>query len=169
MDVAAVFTLIQRYKKRKYLIQQAIPASFEGRPVDFRVILQKDGSQKWTCSGIIAKIGRLGRINTNNASTLEPGREALQRIFGLTPEQALEKEKEIIGICTEACQIIEDAYGYYGDVGIDVMVDDNLKVWVLEINKSHQHEMAKRLKKDPDMYQRVVTRPLEYARVLAGF
>jgi len=169
--LAAVFQLVERYKKnKKYIIQQAIPNNYQSKPVDFRVILQKDGNLKWVCSGIIAKIGVRGRIYTNSISSIELGREVLQEIFGLSLEQTLKKEKEMIRICTKACLIIERTYGYFGDVGIDVVVDENLKVWVLEINKSHQHDITRYLQNDdPDMYNRVVSRPLEYAKALAGF
>jgi len=170
-DLVQVFELIKKYKKqRKYIIQQAVPFYFEEKPVDFRVILQKDRSQKWTCSGIIAKMGFKSRIHTNNISYIGFGREALQIIFRLSPEQALEKENEMIRICTEACLIIERAYGHFGDVGIDVVVDENLKIWILEINKSHQHDIARYLQKDdPNMYNKLVSMPLEYAKALAGF
>lgn len=166
-----VFNLVQENKnKGNYIIQQAVPLNFKQNPIDFRVILQKDGSQKWTCSGVIAKNGLKGQIHTNNPSYIELGHDALQRIFELSPEEALEKENEIIRICTQACLLIERTYGKFGDVGIDVIVDENLKIWVLEINKSHQHDMARYLQDDdPDMYNRVVTRPLEYAKSLAGF
>lgn len=169
-DLAAVFVLVERYKKnRQYIIQQAVPFSFQAKAVDFRVILQKDGSQKWGCSGIIARVGIRGRIYTNNTSYIDLGCKTLQNIFGLNPEQALEKENEMIRICTEACLLIEQAYGHFGDVGVDVVVDENLKVWVLEINKSHQHNMARYQQEDPEMYYRVISRPLEYAKALAGF
>ncbi len=169
-DMDAVFRLVSKYKNRKYIIQRAVPFHYQAKPVDFRVILQKDGSQKWTCSGIIAKTGIRGRIYTNNPSLIELGRKALQRIYGLSPEQAVEKENEMVELCTHACLLIERAYGHFGDVGIDVVIDENLKIWILEINKSHQHDIARYLlKDDPDMYNRVVSRPLEYAKVLAGF
>ncbi|MBU7008812.1 YheC/YheD family protein [Phosphitispora fastidiosa] len=170
-DLTQVFQLTQKFKKKgEYIIQQDVSLNFEEKPVDFRVILQKDGSKNWTCSGIIAKVGINRQIHTNNPFSIHLGREALQMIFGLSPEQASEKENEIIRICTEACLLLERAYGYFGDVGIDVVVDKNLKIWVLEINKSHQHDMASYLKEDdPDMFKRVVSRPLEYAKALAGF
>lgn len=169
-DLTQVFQLIQKHKKKdNYIIQQGVPLDFQKKPVDFRVILQKDGSKKWTCSGIIAKIGIPGRIYTNNISAILLGREALQMIFGLSPERALAKENEIIRICTKACLLLDRAYGHFGDVGIDVVVDKNLKIWVLEINKSHQHSIARYMDEDPDMYSRVLTRPLEYAKALAGF
>jgi len=115
-------------------------------------------------------MGFKSRIHTNNISYIGFGREALQIIFRLSPEQALEKENEMIRICTEACLIIERAYGHFGDVGIDVVVDENLKIWILEINKSHQHDIARYLQKDdPNMYNKLVSMPLEYAKALAGF
>ena len=169
-DLATVFQLVERYKKnRKYIIQQAVSFCFKAKAVDFRVILQKNRYQKWGCSGIVAKVGIRGRIYTNKPSHIALGRETLQNIFGLNPEQALEKENEMIRICTEACLLIERTYGHFGDVGVDVVVDEDLKVWVLEINKSHQHGIARYQQEDPEMYNRVVSRPLEYAKALAGF
>lgn len=169
-DPAQVFQLINKYKKkREYIIQQSVPLIFERKPVDFRVILQKDKSQNWTCSGTIAKMGYEGFIYTNTTSAVYLATEALKMVFGLNPEQALEKENEIIRICKEACQIIENTYGIFGDVGIDVVVDENLNIWILEINKLHQHTMVKLLREDPDIYNRVITKPLEYAKALAGF
>lgn len=165
-----LYQLVNRYRKeRKYIIQQAVPLIFHDKPVDFRVILQKDRSRKWTCSGIFAKLGYRGRIYTNTPSAIYSVSKALRTIYGLNRERALKKEKEIIRICVKACRIIERAYGIYADVGIDVVVDKDLNIWILEINKLHQHTMVKNLQKDPDMYHRVITKPLEYAKALAGF
>ncbi len=173
-DVAQVWRLVNKYKrKRKYLIQQGVPLIHEGKPVDFRVILQKDGTKEWTCSGIIAKLGYWGRIYTNTPSAICLFRDALQMIFGLTPEQALEVEfkieDKIIKICIEACQIMERAFGIYADVGIDLVLDKDLNIWILEINKIHQHTMVKYVQDAPEMYHRVVSKPLAYAKALAGF
>lgn len=166
-----LYQLVEKYKRKKeYIIQQAVPLKYQEKPVDFRVILQKDATQEWSCSGVIAKIGMQGRIHTNTTTGLALGHDALEMVFELSPEDALAKENEMIRICTEACRLLEDAYGHYGDVGIDVAVDENLKIWILEINKSHQHDIARFLvKADPEIFKRVVTRPLEYARALSGF
>lgn len=114
-------------------------------------------------------MGIPGRVYTNDISTICLAHEVLQKVYGLSSSEVSEKEKEIIKICKEACLLIEQAYGNYGDLGIDVVIDQKLKVWVLEINKLHQHTLAEYLAKDLDMYNRVVTKPLEYAKALAGF
>ena len=169
-NLTDVFDLINKYKKnREYIIQQAVPLTYENKLVDFRVIMQKDGKQEWTCSGILARIGFKGLINTNDVSTLSLASDALKKIYGFQHEQALEKEKEIIRVSTKACLIVERAYGYFGDVGIDIVVDQNMDIWVLEINMLHQHVIAKYLGDDLQMYNQVVSKPFEYAKALAGF
>lgn len=160
-----------RYLKRgrKYLIQQSVALTFNNRNVDFRVILQKDESQHWDCSGIIARFGRSGRFYTNDVSSIGLGKDALRTIFHLDEDAAAEKEKEIISICTAVCRRLDTIYGPSGDMGIDVAVDQNLRVWILEINSLQHHKMAAYLIDDPHMYARVMSRPLEYAKALAGF
>ncbi|MDQ8739016.1 YheC/YheD family protein [Paenibacillus sp. LHD-38] len=164
------WAFLQRMSKgRKYLIQQSVALTHQNKNVDFRVIMQKDGSQQWACSGVIARYGEDGRFYTNDVSSISLGRDALRTVFQFNDEEALQKEEEIISICTTACQLIDHKYGPFGDVGIDVTVDPKLKVWILEINSRHQHTMPSYLKDDPQMYSRVLTRPFEFAKAWAGF
>ncbi|WP_158289650.1 YheC/YheD family protein [Paenibacillus flagellatus] len=160
---------IRRIRKgKKYLIQQSVAMTYQNKHVDFRVILQKNGGGQWICSGIIARYGLDGRFYTNDISSISPGRDALRTVFRLTEEEVIRKEAEMISICTTACQFIEQKYGPFGDVGLDVSVDENLKVWLLEINSCHQHTIPYYLN-DLDMYRKVITLPLEYAKSWAGF
>lgn len=157
---------------RKYLIQQPIPFSFEKKQVDFRVIMQKDRSESWTCSGIIARFGIDGRFYTNDVSLICKGQKALRMVFRLNREESARLEEEIIGLCTRACQVIErkyGAYGTFGDVGIDIIIDSSKKIWLLEINSRHNHTFASYLNDDRRMYAEVIAKPLEYAKSLAGF
>lgn len=151
-----------------YLIQQSVAFISKNKHVDFRVIMQKDESENWKCSGIIARFGKERRIYTNDISSIQLGRAALRTTFQLDDDQASNKEQEIISICKQACVILEKFYGNYGDLGIDVVVDKALKVWLLEVNCQHQPEIAAP-KEDPQMFYTVITRPFEYAKALAGF
>lgn len=163
------WAFVRRMRKgRKYLIQQSVAMTYQNKNVDFRVIMQKNGSQQWICPGIIARYGQDGRFYTNDISSISSGTDALRTVFGLNEEEAMLKESEIILICTTACQLIEQKYGPFGDLGLDVTVDPNLKVWLLEINSRHQHKIPFYLN-DHQMYSKVVTLPLEYAKSWAGF
>lgn len=134
----------------------------------FRVIMQKDHSREWQCTGMIALLGLEGGIDShmrgNNSMTLN---EALLIAGKLTTEEIEKVEKHIIAVCKRTCQVI-DQYGRYGDVGIDVVLDTEYKPWVIEINQRHDHKVPLLLK-DKQMYETMKVRVLEYAKVLAGF
>lgn len=156
-------------KKAPYIIQHSVPLVHKEKNVDFRVIMQKDAACLWNCTGILARYGDKGSIYTNDFTKLALGKDALENIFQLSGDKAREKENEIKSICTRACNTIDRAYGDYGDVGIDVVVDANQKIWILEINLNQQHTLAKYLQDDLYLYRKIVSKPLEYAKSLAGF
>lgn len=159
-------------KNGGYIIQQAINAkSFENRSFDMRVILQKDENKDWTLSGMIARFGGIGNISSNIGlkGIAMGGIEALKKVFNMTEEEAVGKEKEIAGVCSEACDILNKSIGHYADLGIDVVIDENQKIWILEINKLHYHLYPVYALKDRQMYYDIASKPLKYAGALAGF
>ncbi len=165
-----VSAYLERIKNgREYIVQQDVGIIIEKKNIDFRVIMQKDENQNWSYSGTITRFGKIGRICTNDVSEISLGKDALQNVFSLSDKESYNKEHEIIEICTLACETIEYFFGNYGDVGIDIVIDSNLKVWILEINDLHQHILAAKLANYPQIYEKVITRPLEYAKSLAGF
>lgn len=154
-------------KHKNYLIQQSLKVSYRHKPIDFRVIMQKDRTKEWICSGIIARYGEKNHVCTNRVSSLSKGRDALQLVYGLNETQAEVMEAEITRICVHACKRMDEKYKYFGDAGIDVILDLNQKVWILEMNSVQQHKMAAYV--DEGMYAQVMANPLEYAKALAGF
>lgn len=163
---------LQQLVKGYYLVQQAVPLTYEDRQVDFRVILQKDKSKTWKSSGMVARFGRIERIYTNEVSGVAMGVEALQEIFSITEQEAIGIEHGITYLCIKASRLLEKqyaAYGEYGDLGIDVIVDQHQHIWLLEVNKFHEHDIGLYIDSDPELYERMVTTPLEYAKALAGF
>lgn len=157
----------------QYLVQQPITVlPYEGRHYDFRVILQKDGSGRWQCPCVIARFGRQEGITISNftgAGRVMHGHDALQIVFGLTPKAAFQKIQEMKRIGIAACRLLDGTAGHYGDVGLDMMVDHRQQVWLLEINKLHDHRMPLYGLRDPHLYRQVLTTPLHYAKSLAGF
>lgn len=159
-------------KQKEYLIQEAIPImQYEERNFDFRVIMQKNSSLQWTCPGIIARFGAKGNIATNftKEGFALYGHQALEKVFKMSTKEAFIKEQELSEICLEVCQTLDKCGGHYGDLGIDVMIDSHQKVWILEVNKLHDHKMPLYALKDKQMYLKVVTNPFAYAKALAGF
>lgn len=159
----------EQKSKGLYLVQRAIRAKHAEVHVDFRVIFQKGAGGRWSITGMIAKYGMAGRICTNQVSSISTGSDALMRMYGMNKEQVCAKEKEIAAVCERACMLLEEVYGDYGDVGIDLVMDVKQRIWLLEVNILHQHDIARFVDEDPAMYTRLLAKPIEYAKRISGF
>lgn len=163
--------LLKLISRKTYLAQQGVDViKLTGGYTSLRVIMQKNKKLKWQCTGIIARIGEARGISSNYNSwgyglTLE---DFLAKSHQLSESEISNKRQEVIQICTTVCNMIEEAWGNYGDVGIDIGIDNNLKTWIFEVNKAHMHYIPLKIN-DNKMYLEVKTQPIEYAVALSGF
>ncbi len=170
-EVSAFVKEIVR-KNGSYIVQQAVKGKrIEDRSFDIRVVLQKDENKEWSCTGMIARFGGTGSIASNIglSGMAKRGREALEQLFNLTSQEAIMKENDIIRVCSNACEMLNKSIGHYGDLGIDIILDESQKVWILEINKLHYHPYPVYALKDRKMYYDIASTPLKYCSALAGF
>lgn len=115
-------------KNGSYIVQQGVKGKkLENRNFDMQVVLQKDENKEWSCTSTIARFGGTGNVTSNIGlgGLAKRGREALKEIFNLTEEEA--KEKEIVRVCSKACESLDNSIGHYGDLGVDVIIDENGK------------------------------------------
>ncbi|MEH7352350.1 YheC/YheD family protein [Neobacillus drentensis] len=156
-------------KHSYYLLQQPIHLhTFEERKVDYRVILQKDGTGHWQCTGIIARFGNTNAISSNfkaNGFAME-GTLALMTQFGYDELTAFKKYQEIISICRKMACTVDEIAGGYADLGIDIGIDKDGKVWVIEMNKRPDHDFPLFIK-DRKMYYSVKSNPVLFAKYIA--
>lgn len=162
---------VRGLKQKDYLIQQAIAMKvYEQMPIDFRVIMQKNNENKWECTGIFSKYGKKGSIITNfsRSGFLLSGIESFRLAFAMNEMQAQNKIDELTDLSYEICNTF-DMYGQYGDIGIDLMVDQYEKVWILEVNTLDTYHRFPLHSGDKELYEKVIKNPLIYAKFLAGF
>ena len=169
-DAAKYFRKIK--KNSIYIIQQAVDLlKIEDRYVDFRVIMQKDHTLDWQCTGIITSIGKQGGICSNYSEDAQYMHleEFLERYLQLSKKEVFQKKNEIINIGINACKVLDKSGLYCIDLGIDIGLDQNLKTWIFELNnRNHLHLMALFIN-DYDMFYRVKTNPIKYIARLNGF
>lgn len=118
----------------KHVIQADIElANFLGNRFDMRVMLQKRESLLWEVTGINARITPLGSVISGPRS----GGKVL-RVKDALAMSLPGKEDEIIEqIKSLAIKIgchMEEKYGLLGELGVDMGVDVNGKVWLIEVN-----------------------------------
>lgn len=157
--------IVQRHR---YLIQQAInPIKVDERHLDFRVIMQKDHTLIWKCTGIVAFVGGRGDICTNWGYTAD-FEEMMAKQFNLSQRDIYKKKQEIIQACSAACKVLDSTGDNYGDLGFDVIIDEHSKIWILEANKRHYHNVAL-WNNDVQTYFDIKANIIKYATALGGF
>ncbi|MED1602504.1 YheC/YheD family protein [Alkalihalophilus marmarensis] len=156
-------------KKEGYIFQQMLDLTIGNHPVDFRLIFMKDGNTKWKDLGLILKKGVQGGIISNRGQVKE-GTSALKNIFLFSNRKALELRKEMSDIAKMAVSEME-LYGgpnsNLGNVGMDIGIDKNNKLWIIEINhRNPRHSMASKAGLE-NIYQQTNVQLIDYAYALA--
>ncbi|MEF3306503.1 YheC/YheD family endospore coat-associated protein [Paenibacillus sp. GYB003] len=170
-SLEALFSSISgKLKQRKYQIQQGLHLiETGGRPVDFRALVQRGSGGVWGVTSIVARIAGSNHFVSNLArgGTLSRVKEALGKT-NLSQQQQRSASAHLRKAALDIAKGIEtQVKGHFGELGVDLAVDSNGKVWLLEVN-------SKPSKNDGTPLAEGGTRPsvkqtVLYARYLAGF
>ncbi|MWV44032.1 YheC/YheD family protein [Paenibacillus sp. HJL G12] len=118
-----------------YVIQQGIRlVEIDNCPIDFRFHMHKNGNNKWVVVGIGAKKAGRGSVTThlkNGGSLLTP-QQALGRTFGSRSDEVLQNAKKIAITLAEAIEFHHQHL--LGEIGFDLGIDQDEKVWMFEAN-----------------------------------
>jgi hypothetical protein len=153
-------------KRRKLLVQQGLYLNnFRGSTFDIRCIVQKDENGEWQLTGSAARIGRSGSVTSN----LHGGGRALRteavitEIFRERAEEILENIRRVaIGIAGA----MDKGLGDFGEIGLDLGVDRDGKVWLIEANSKPGRTVFLRIRAR-DLRRLSILRPMQYCKYLA--
>lgn len=123
--------LLENYE---YVLQAEIQLStFLGNRFDVRVMLQKREPSVWEVSAVNARIAPVGSVITSPRSggNVLRIKDVLASSF---PGREVEILEQIKTISKEIGYKMEDKYGFLGELGIDLGIDVNGKVWLIEVN-----------------------------------
>ncbi|MNZ62318.1 Endospore coat-associated protein YheD [compost metagenome] len=120
---------------RGYVAQQGIRLiEIDGCPIDFRFHMHKNGRNHWVVVGIGAKKAGRGSVTThlkNGGSLLTP-EQALGRAFGSRADEVLKNAKAAAITLAEG---IETHHQHLiGEIGFDIGIDKDEKIWMFEAN-----------------------------------
>jgi hypothetical protein len=125
--------LFQNKKLNHYLIQQGIDLiRYENRPLDFRIHTNRDHEGKWVMTALAAKIAGRGSVTThlNNGGMIK----TLEELY---PEKRKRDElhKQLEGIViTLSHAIATRTEGFIGEIGFDIGLDREGRIWLFEAN-----------------------------------
>jgi len=163
-------SLSGKMKTVRYQIQQGLQLiNIGGRPVDFRALVQKNETGKWTLTSIVARTAGTHHFVSNLArgGTLSTAKEAVLK-SNLTGPQAQDAPARLQRAALEIAKGIDTFIpAHFGELGIDLALDSSGRVWLLEVNSKPSKNDNTPL---PDQKIRPSVRNMiRYARHLAQF
>jgi hypothetical protein len=163
--LAEVYHQIQkRTQNRAYLIQQAIHlATYQGRPFDIRMLVQKDHTAQWKVTGIGVRVAGKKAISTHvpMGGKIENFHRVLTAIFPDRQEEIQQQLKQL-GV-TFAKEIEAKTAEKHGEMSLDIGIDQSGKLWFFEANAKPQKF------DEPAIRTRSLQRILQYSLYLSGF
>ncbi|MFY0542903.1 YheC/YheD family protein [Brevibacillus sp. H7] len=128
--------LNKRTKSTSYLLQQALPLiGISQRPADFRVLVQKNRQGEWAVTSMVARVGQ-NRIVSNIArggSMMSPV-QALN-VCGPWMSSIRPSAQTLRSVALKLSHLLEQSLaGQYAELGIDLGVDVQGRIWLLEVN-----------------------------------
>lgn len=136
--VEAVRIFRSRLRARPYLVQEGIHlVTYEDRPFDIRILLQRDGTGAWRRTKMFARVAREGDITSN----LSSGGDALPIDTVLASICDTEAEvrrcrqhiQRIVRLTVDAME--HQSRQTFGELGIDLGLDTRGGLWVIEVNR----------------------------------
>ncbi|NBI28266.1 YheC/YheD family endospore coat-associated protein [Chengkuizengella marina] len=134
------FSSLMKFFKRKsfkdYILQQGIRLiEIDNRPIDFRFHLNKDGNNDWAVAGIAAKKAGRGSVTTHvkSGGQVMETLDTLKQVFkGSRSSEIYEEAKRVT---TRLANTIERKHPHLiGELGFDIGIDKDGRVWMFEAN-----------------------------------
>jgi len=120
----------------EFLVQQGLELARAGRSaVDIRAIVQRDGRGRWRVSAIGARVGRRGGFVSNlHAGGKAVSIESLaRRLSGRVKAKQLSSSARALAL--KVAEKMGGAHPLLGELGLDLGLDKNGKLWILEVNR----------------------------------
>jgi hypothetical protein len=137
-DFSKLSTLLSaRLRRQPHLLQQGLTLlSVGAHNLDFRALVQKDRTGKWDVTSIVARVAghrhfvsnlaRGGRLMSVMEALLK-ARVGRQRAKTLSADLRRQAIRIAIGLERQMS-------GHFGELGVDLAVDRELRIWLLEVN-----------------------------------
>jgi glutathione synthase/RimK-type ligase-like ATP-grasp enzyme len=154
-----------------YIVQEALdPLTYQGRVVDLRILMQRDGRGTWIIPPWIGRVGAVAEHRANLAVGGEawPGHLVLELALADRPDRLREVEQQVGTILDTLPSALAEIAGPCGEMGVDLLVDQTGRVWCLEINPKPGFEGLRAIGRliDRDLRGEALTRMADYIRWL---
>ncbi|MFH5185677.1 YheC/YheD family protein [Paenibacillus sp. TAB 01] len=170
-NLAAMFSSLSgKVKQQRHQIQQGLNLiSIGGRPVDFRALVQRNELGQWGITSIVARIAGNHHFVSNLArgGSLSSLKDALARSnYPSSADGNAKLRKASLAI---AKGIETQIPGHFAELGIDLALDTQGRVWLLEVNSKPSKDDNTPLAGNESKIRPSVKQLVQYSRFAAKF
>jgi len=125
-----------RLYAKPYLVQQGLELiALNNRPIDFRILVQKNDQGAWAVTSMVARIANDQSFVSNLAQggTQEKVIETIKLVNPELAKKITKKHFKDTALLI-AKQMEKPLNGHFAELGIDLALDSNGKIWLLEVN-----------------------------------
>ncbi|WP_418790443.1 YheC/YheD family protein [Phosphitispora sp. TUW77] len=157
---------------KEYIMQKDLHlAKYKGCPFDIRVLAQKDRLGNWRRTKIYVRKAAPENFLSNLSDGGNP--ESITTVLREVFDADFQADKGIGKDIRQAVNILptalEEASGMiWAELGLDLGIDHNGRIWLIEINAKPFRSLVSK-SGSYKVIERSLMRPLEFAKLLAGF
>ncbi|MFE0558712.1 YheC/YheD family protein [Paenibacillus sp. NPDC058910] len=157
-------SLSKQIDSKRYLIQRGIHLlTYDHRPFDLRVMIQRNPEGEWEATGTVGRVAHPRKAVTNGSQggTIY----AADRLIRASADDAKTNEllQEIDRIALAVAAHMSHTYPALNELGLDLAVDRDLTLWILEVNTLPDPCPFTKLK-EKDTIERIVSYGKAYGR-----
>ncbi|HET7577941.1 MAG TPA: YheC/YheD family protein [Bacillales bacterium] len=165
-----LYTMIEGHLHRqRYIIQQGLPLiEHNGRPLDFRMLVNKGRSGDWKITSGVARVSSEEQFVSNLArgGAAYSVQTILEEVF--PKKHALQIRKLFGELALEIANTLSlEAEGHYGELGVDLAIDQQGKPWMIEVNTKPSKDLDS--DREPTVIRPSAKAVIQYGCFLAGF
>lgn len=155
---------------KKFIVQRGIRLlKYQGHYFDMRVLIIKDKKGQWRSMSNFARIAKDNFTITNysaggDCNYYENIYPDLSSPLG---RSSIPNRDAVTGTAIKIATIIEREFGSFGELGMDIAIDEHGKIWFLEANTKPDKDLVEGLDDGDDLNPQY-TAIFEYAWFLCG-
>lgn len=156
------------FNGKKLIVQTAIDLlKINNHNIDMRATVQKNGEGKVQIIALPVRAGKQEYpiTTTRSGAVVYAFEDFFRRHYDFSEEKMVELRYKINEFLFTCFNCVEDAYGNFGELGIDFALDKDFKIWFIECNAKPGKDTLY-LSYDDETIKKAFLNPLEYAKYL---
>lgn len=156
------------FKGKKIIVQTAIPSVVPNKTMDMRAEVQRNKYGKLEVVGISPRLAnsRFPVLSSRINPKIYTFETFTTNVLKLSDSETIKLKKQIEHVLINVYERLEQIYGPFGELGIDLILDEKMRIWFIEANATSS-KIALYRSYDKETVRKAFLNPLQYAKFIS--